>query len=473
MSGSGRDEQTSVGRTPTSNDWTRRARAARQALVEAFPRNAGSAQLLERVRKLLSGRPALGVFAAAFVYASYSTLTAPGRPGAITPRGWYAGGDQSYYLAEVTALVHGHLPDKDHYRYGLGYPLLAAPFKALGMSYPFSIVNIILLALMVALVFLIGCELLGRRFGYACAFATVVATPIFHVFLPPWSNLVTMVAVLACTLVACRPSVPWRQYAWVVGLSVCFTFSARYADVVWPAAIAAVGAWRVKERRATALAAVGVAGVVVLAVTLLTHLVVLGHPLTTPYAFHGGSVGPSDQSLQSFKLSRVGSRFLDIFVTGHENGSRAALPSAWLDLYPFVRDFPLTLDPLLLVAPLTVLVPLGFMRMVPASRRLTEPNILVALGVSVVGTIFYLSFSGNSQIFGSARYFAVWMPLWVVAGLFPFFSDTREQRRRHHAPTRPRTLGPTHGPDRRTEPKRIGPSNGGAVRGRAGVADSN
>ncbi|MDX6280649.1 MAG: hypothetical protein QOH03_1720, partial [Kribbellaceae bacterium] len=310
-----------------------------------------------------------------------------------------------------------------------------------------------------ALVFLIGCELLGRRFGYACAFATVVATPIFHVFLPPWSNLVTMVAVLACTLVACRRSVPWRQYAWVVGLSVCFTFSARYADVIWPALIGAAGAWRVKERRATALAAVGVAGVVVLAVTLLTHLVVLGHPLTTPYAFHGGSGGPSDQSLQSFKLTRVGSRFLDIFVTGHENGTRAALPLSWLDQYPFVRDFPLTLDPLLLVAPLTVLLPLGFARMVPASRRLTEPNILAALGVSIVGTIFYLSFYGNSQIFGSARYFAIWMPLWVVAGLFPFFSDTRERRRGPDTPTQSRTPGPARRPNQRTERRRIGPTN--------------
>lgn len=356
------------------------------------------------------------VFLVALGYATYAWYLSPSRPGVTTPLGWYNGGDQGSYLTEATALAHGRLPTAPQYRYGLGYPLLAAPFKALGMHDPFAVVDVVLIAAVITLIAMLGAEWLGRRFGIACALATALATPFVHLFLAPWSNLVTVTAVLATLLVVVQARVPAPLLGVVVGFAVALTFAARYLDAVWPALIGLTALLRPRYRRAAPVLIAGAIVVAAGAVVLWTHAHVLGGAFRTPYASHPGP-GGSDQGVGSYDLLAAPRRFVDIFLLGREVGGRAVLPGAFVRNDPFTVYFPLDLDPLVFAAPLIVLAPFGFRRLrrriVGAPRTVLD----VAGVVSLLATVLYLSFYGNSLLVGGLRYFVVWTPLWSAWGL--------------------------------------------------------
>ena len=352
------------------------------------------------------GRPTAVVLAAVFIVSlaafSYQMWLSPQRPGVYTADGWYQYFDQSQYLNEAEALAKGQLPSAHSYRYGLGYPLLAAPLVKLGLGDPFSVPDALLFATSMVLVAAIGARLRSLTFGVVCAGAVIFATPLLASTVVPWSSSVTLLAVLATVFISTRPSIRGWD-AVIVGGCAGMAFASRYADAVFPALIGGVALARSADRwRNLALAAL--VGSVIVAGVLFTHDRVLGSPWRTPYESHldPGDKGGSDQDLRAYKLSRVPSAFWEVFVTGNDDGKRQLED-------PIGRTFPWA-----------AAAPLGLFALFRQRHELRRP-MLVAAATSVAASAFYLSFrftSGANLKFGLVHYFKAWFPVLALLAAY-------------------------------------------------------
>jgi hypothetical protein len=366
-------------------------------LSQPSPEPPASTSLLRRPS---TGTLSYGLlFVAAVLLYAFTIAVAPDRPGAATALGYYAGLDPSHYLAEARALAAGHLPSSDEYLYGLGYPVLAAPLARLGLSDPFPPVNALLFALTVVLAARIGTTLRNLRFGLAVGLVVLFGGQLYQVFTSPWSNIVTMAACLVCLDVACRHSRSGRplgvRSGLLLGVAVALTFAARYVDAIFPAAIAMVPLLRARGRRIVALVVAAAVCAVVGALVLWSHARVFGSPLDTPYSRHLAA-GTADQSFSSYEVSRIPSRLWHTLVVGDRIGTLSGQSL-------------LRFCPALALAPVGLVVLLRRYRRDPVGRAL-----LVGVVVSLVASLFYLSFRGNGLILGGLRYYAIWFPLWLL-----------------------------------------------------------
>lgn len=366
---------------------------------------------------LIVGCVALFAFCASY-YVSQS------RPGTTTSEGYFGWADQLNYRLEARALGDGVLPGIDYdyktdtakpsynpsarrlydYAYGLGYPLLAAPFTHLGMNAdPFVLPDAVIFVADVLIIVVLGRRLRSLAFGLLLAAALVFATPLLDFSVVPWNTSVTTLAILVALLVATDPDDHPVGHALALGVAVGMCFAARYVDALFPAVI---GGFGLLMRRPRALRPmIGAAGVaLLLAIPVLwSQSVVFGSPFTTPYAHHvrdGGS--ESDQSLGAFAPGRVPRSFLEVFVTGDYNGKRTSG------------------DPMLAEFPWIVFAPVGLFALF-RERRARRGLYGLAAAVSVVASAFYLSFwagTGRDLPFHNLRYFVMWVPLWALLSTY-------------------------------------------------------
>jgi hypothetical protein len=342
-------------------------------------------------------------FVTTLLYFLYAWWLSPARPGRVST-GWSGYYDQSQYLAIARDLAAGHLPSRQGYVYGLAYPLVAAPFLKLGLTTePFVIPNAVAFAATITMVAVVGARLRSLSFGLLCAAAVTLATPLLDLTIIPWSSTLTLVTVTAVLVVVTAPRLAWPG-AVVVGLAVGTCFAARYVDAAFPAMIGGAGILMSAGRRFRLLAIAALTAVAIIAPVLLTHWLVLGHPWTTPYASHlaPGNVGPSDQDVSSFDLTKVIERTIGGFLTARVNGQR--VPG----------------QPLVVLFPWAIIAPVGLWILL-TERHSLRRVLAAAFATSVVGTVFYMSFrasgAGNLQ-FGFLHYFKVWFVVWGILAAY-------------------------------------------------------
>ena len=151
----------------------------------------------------------------AAIIAAYARYVSPFRPGVLYPRGFYGYNDQSLYLVTAHVLARLHLPDRHHYEYGLGYPVLGAVFLRLGFhGDPFAPADVLSFGATVGLTVVLGARaasLFVREhavlLGVAAAALLVAGTPILSVVAEPWNtNIVLALGLLVLVLItSARP----------------------------------------------------------------------------------------------------------------------------------------------------------------------------------------------------------------------------------------------------------------------------
>lgn len=358
-----------------------------------------------------------GLFVAALVVFTYFYYLSPYRPGVLYPQGYWAWVDQSSYLKEARILASGHLPTRANYLYGLGYSALAVPMIKLGVKGdPFVVPDALIFGATVVMTAVIGARLRSPGFGVAAAAAVAVATPLLTYTVVPWNASVTLLGVMVALLYATSK----RRLTWgdgvLIGAVAGLTFAARYVDIVFVGLIAAIALLRRANWRA--LITTGVTAGAIVGVVLLTHVLILGGILKTPYDQHleAGAGQVTDQNLSSYSIARAPRVFLDTILDGTYQGKRQAA------------------DPLLGAFPWAVLVVPGAVLVARRRSRLRVP-VLVALLVSMVASAFYLTFRGATGaflIFNDVRYYQPWFPLWGLLGGYAVaaLADAAGRRRR-------------------------------------------
>jgi len=386
--------------------------------------------------------------------AIYARYLQPTRPGVTTPKGFYGFFDQGNYLAMARNFAHGRIPSRPtEYEYGIGYPILAAPFIRLGYSGdPFAPVDVLCFSATLVLTFLLGLHLGDRRslrrallLGLLAAGVVALASPLLEVNATPWnSNVVTPLGLLVLVIAtADHPITVPRAVA--LGAAVGWIFATRYADALFLGApVIALLVVRSSSERKRIVVCGGLALAAFVGPVLALQQYALGSWMNTPYQFHLRAVtGGSDQSLAQYRVSWIPSHFFGAFLTGRLNGQRVPR------------------DPLLRQFPLLVLTPIGA-ALACIRRSRVRLAWIVAIAGSVVGSMFYLSFiaGGPADLkFGNARYWAPWYPLWALLAVFAIaelasriFSASRDERAHVPASEKPAAdakldeVGPTADP---------------------------
>ena len=142
------------------------------------------------------------------VLGAFAYWLSPTRPGVVSHLGAFGWWDQQEYLAELNTLLTGHLPaNSAEYRYGLGYPLIGLPFKALGLfdTDPFIIPDLIMLAITMAATYVVAVRWINRVAGVAVVGLLLLSSPIIELAIVPWSSTVVLVSLAVALLIASTP----------------------------------------------------------------------------------------------------------------------------------------------------------------------------------------------------------------------------------------------------------------------------
>ena len=274
---------------------------------------------------------------------------------------------------------------------------------------PFAVVDAVAFGATAGLTYLLGLRLAGPNLrvppeavGAGAALVVALSSPLLTLASRPWnSNLVVPLGV-AVLLLATSSHELTRLRCAVIGLAIGWIFATRYLDALFlgvPAFALLLRSHPQERKRLVGFGGAAFAAVVVL--VLISQQYTFGNLLTTPYHFHhrgAGSGQTNDQSLGQYRISSIPSHFVGTFVSGEQNGVRT------------------TGDPILHQFPLLVLVPIGAWVVLRARARDRMVWLFAMLG-SVVGSLFYLSFvagGAGDLVFGNARYWAPWYPLWAV-----------------------------------------------------------
>jgi hypothetical protein len=344
--------------------------------------------------------------------AAYARYVQPTRPGVLSTKGFYGFFDQGQYLKMTRILAGGHLPSSPgEYEYGLGYPILAAPFSRLGFhGDPFAPVDVLAFGATLALTFLLGIQAAAKRslraalvIGLAAAVIVACASPALSVGSQPWnSNVVTPLGLLVLIIATSEREITLMRSI-TLGVAIGWIFATRYADALFLGlpAVALLFARSTTERKRIALAG-GLGLAAILLPVLASQEYALHGWLNTPYQFHTRKItGGSDQSLNQYKLGWIPTHFLGVFVTGLLQGQRTSR------------------DPILRQFPLLVFAPMGTAVVIREYVRARIIWVAAVVG-SVIGSLFYLSFiaggAGDLQ-FGNLRYWTPWYPLWALLGV--------------------------------------------------------
>ncbi len=258
------------------------------------------------------------------------------------------------------------------------------------------------------IVVVLGTRLRSLMFGLATAAALAFATPLLAFTVLPWNTSVTTLAILVALVVATDPDDHPLGHAVALGLAIGMCFAARYVDAVFPAAIGSIGLLLRRARPVRTLLGAAALTLAIATPVLWSQAVVFGNPLTTPYEHHvRAGTKASDQSLGAFDPGRAPRSFVEDFVTGEYNGVRT-------EGAPMLASFPWV-----------VFAPVGLLALI-RERRPGRRLYAAAAGISVLGSVFYLSFwagTGRDLVFYNLRYFVMWVPLWALLSVYGVVSS--------------------------------------------------
>ncbi len=313
----------------------------------------------------------------------------PSRPGVRTPLGWWGFIDQKFYRSMAEDFANGTLTGR-HFLYGPGYPVLGAPFAWLGLSDPFVVPDILSYAFIVSGTAVVAERLTGSRIGALLAAGLLMlASPLAAVNVIHWNSSVSAAAAVAVLLLATQPSPP-RRAAPMLGLLVGWTFSTRYLDAVFLALLALPALLALRPWLRSWLAAAAGCAVPV-GLTLWAQYRVFGSAFTTPYSFHIGANGRTEQSLSAFRLGSVPRQVFEMFVSPQFTGPHhGGTPYLWSMLW-------------MLAVPVGIVI----------AARVWRAISWAYAASAILGLIFYNAFvagGGTALQFGNVRYVELWLP---------------------------------------------------------------
>jgi hypothetical protein len=357
-----------------------------------------AARLVRREPLLL----ALLAFGALFFLYRYSVDLQ--RPGMLRPEGWWGYIDQSFYLKEARYLADLDAIPWQDFRYGPGYPFLAAPFAGIGdegwpFRDPFLPADAAIWLLTLAAVYLVGRRLGGDWVGLAAGLALALATPLVLFVTIPWNTTAVLAAVDAVMLVALVRRPRWWHGA-VMGLAVALAFSSRYVDALWVAlaALTVLAARRAIGLRSGAMWGAAAALVLGALPTLLLQRAAFGSPFTTPYK------SLDNVGLAQFDLGDIPSHAAQVFLSPFFFGAGPGVESTSLLTLMFGA----------------VLAPVGYgiaIRRSAGARRLLMAGFGLA---ALLALLFYCAFwftTAYGLQFGALHFFKPWWPLWTIGAV--------------------------------------------------------
>jgi len=341
------------------------------------------------------------------------------RPGLLQAQGWWGFNDQGFYLREARHLAHFESISAPDFAYGPGYPLLAAPFAAIGAQGwpfrdPFLLADCAIWLLTLATVYVVGRRLAGEWVGLAAGLTLTLATPLVDFVTIPWNTTAVLAGIDVVLLVALARRLRW-WHGVLMGLAVALTYSSRYTDAIWVAicAVTVLVARRAGVRSPAAWASLA-AAVVGVVPTLLLQRAAFGSLFTTPYA-HLKNIG-----LAQFSISDIPSHAGQVFLSPF-----------------FFGGGPWQSPPLLALMFAALLAPAGFVLVV---LRSAGPRRVMAVGfgaASLLATLFYCAFwftTGYGMQFGALHFFKPWWPLWTLAAVMVVAAGGRKLIELRRAP---------------------------------------
>lgn len=343
---------------------------------------------------------ALLAFGAAFF--AYRWAIDLQRPGTMFPEGWRGYNDQGFYFREAVALGNLEAIPRDQFAYGPGYPLLAAPFAAIGehgwpLQDPFLPANALVWLLTMAATYLVTRRMYGEWAGVAASLAVALATPLMGAITVPWNTTPVLGCVMVCALVALQRRLRWWHGA-ILGGAVALAFASRYVDAAWIALLAgtvlvARGALRPK---APALWGAVIGGLVASVPSFYLHYQTFGTPFTTSYTQN------ENANTQSFDLGDIPGHALESLISPFFFGERGGAAPMLASMF------------------LVVLAPVGVWLAIRAGGGPRRVLVIGFAATSLLASLTYWAywFTGSFGLgFGSAHFFKAWWPLWTVAGV--------------------------------------------------------
>ena len=280
------------------------------------------------------------------------------------------------------------------FSYGLGYPAVGAMFYDLGFKGdPFVVPDGLLFALAAMLALALAERVVKPAVALIVVNVLVLTAPFVVYFVIPYSESLTVVAVLAALLLITGERFDWPVAVGFAAASA-FAFAARYTDVVWIAALVAVPLF-LRRREAWRVIVALVGGLAVTAAIVgWAQWRAFGNAFTTPYKYvHHGL----DASWQAYQFGHVANAGIGVFLTGNR-----------FDLFgvaPILRSFPWALA-----------APIG-LGLLFVDRHPLRWYALLAAAVAVASTITYLAwvFGGTRDLnYWDIRFHVAWFPLWAI-----------------------------------------------------------
>lgn len=343
-------------------------------------------------------------------------------------RYWQAGGfggvftryepfmDQGHYFNMAEKIRTWNVGPRD-YNYGLGYPGLAAATSWIWPRDPFLIVDCLCYSGGISLFFLILRQL-GLPRGVAllvCLYAALNGYWIAYM-LTPWSSSATFVAYAAALWVSLKPDRSSRDYL-TFGFAAGILFVARYVDVILVLPIGIALIWTEIqsigiERTLRKVAGGVLISTVIFGGVLLSHRLILGGYLETPYRWH---THPGEQTTDAdlhYYLRRSLASVV-FHLQGQLVEARSGDPH-------YAQALP-TKETLFVVNPLMLFAPAGLFLVMQDWRRRGQPR-RIAWGIAVGLALFLLIYglhpgtAPGCKIFGSLHYFKAPSILFLAGG---------------------------------------------------------
>lgn len=318
-------------------------------------------------------------------------------PGGKYGNGWFNWFDQSVYYRLSQDLCNFKIVAK-HYIYGLGYSFIGAPFLKVYPTNPFLIPNLLMFVMNIFFYYKVAQKYLNNNLAFLAILLLIFGTQFTDFSSVPWNNLVPTAGLGFLTyLVVVKPNIG-TVYSILIGLSLGWVFSARYADVffLFPVALYIYYLSIKKDRKNVKyFLLMALSAFVVFLAVLATHKYAYGEFFKTPYT----KPGTAATLTTLFKLSNLPVNLYSVFINPHQ----------------FQQVTPHPLDVTLLgYSFFFILAITGFTYLLLNKRDRIMTVIFISM---MLGMIFYGSYFVTDTFnlkFWNLRFFLMWYPILTI-----------------------------------------------------------
>lgn len=329
---------------------------------------------------------------------------------------WLSWHDQGYYYNMMRELASGYLT-QETFRYGIGYPILAVPFYFLIGKDALFIPNLIAFAGTIYLSYGIFRSLSDDLSSKVAILLLVFATtfPYHHIIW--WSHGIVIFSFMLICYLALRTELSNRSLL-LIGFVTGYSFFTRYFEVIVFIPIIAYLIW---QKKLKGLTLVTLGAIPPILATFLSHWLIFGNPLMTPYRIELGF------SQSVFLLDKIPS---NTFFTFLYYPPEMALNDPAVTILKF---------PVLTWAFFFVFAPLGLYFVLKKHSAKEQRGYIISAALSVILCILYSSayWQFHSGAFGQYpadfRYLLLAFPFLVFFSTLGLLSYIRPRQEKYNS----------------------------------------